>query len=195
MQIGELAPAPQAQAETQCCDERQGWLPLAPRGEGSHRSDGPEQAGRLVFLRHFRSPGMTLDEIPVLLRFNDQPQAGCGAGAFSAGRQAGKCACVRGACRACQWPSPSRVGGGMAVVACGRRTARSAGSRCPWAWPATAAPSPPWIGLAGDGDAAVGRQAPLHIAGMPVRRRHGACDVRKRRSPGWRGFAGVYGSV
>jgi Cd(II)/Pb(II)-responsive transcriptional regulator len=78
MKIGELALAAQTQVETIRYYEREGLLSQAPRSEGNYRIYGPEHVERLSFVRHCRSLDMTLDEIRVLLRFKDEPQAGCG---------------------------------------------------------------------------------------------------------------------
>ena len=78
MRIGELALASQTQVETIRYYERDGLLPQAPRSEGNYRIYGPEHVERLAFVRHCRSLDMTLDEIRVLLRFRDAPQAECG---------------------------------------------------------------------------------------------------------------------
>lgn len=78
MKIGELAAATQTQVETIRYYEREGLLPHAPRSEGNYRIHGPEHVERLAFIRHCRSLDMTLDEIRVLLRFKDDPQAECG---------------------------------------------------------------------------------------------------------------------
>ena len=78
MKIGELALAAQSQVETIRSYEREGLLPQAPRSEGNYRIYGPEHVERLAFVRHCRSLDMTLDEIRVLLRFKDAPQAECG---------------------------------------------------------------------------------------------------------------------
>jgi Cd(II)/Pb(II)-responsive transcriptional regulator len=78
MKIGELAMAAQAHVETIRYYEREGLLPQAPRSEGNYRIYGPEHVERLAFVRHCRSLDMTLDEIRVLLRFKDDPQAECG---------------------------------------------------------------------------------------------------------------------
>jgi Cd(II)/Pb(II)-responsive transcriptional regulator len=78
MKIGELALAAQTQVETIRYYEREGLLPQAPRSEGNYRIYGPEHVERLAFVRHCRSLDMTLDEIRVLLRFKDAPQAECG---------------------------------------------------------------------------------------------------------------------
>lgn len=78
MKIGELALAAQTQVETVRYYERAGLLPPAPRSAGNYRIYGPEHVERLVFVRHCRSLDMTLEEIRVLLRFKDAPQAACG---------------------------------------------------------------------------------------------------------------------
>lgn len=78
MKIGELALAAQTQVETIRYYEREGLLPPAPRSEGNYRIYGPEHVERLAFVRHCRSLDMTLDEIRMLLRFKDEPQAECG---------------------------------------------------------------------------------------------------------------------
>lgn len=78
MKIGELALATQTQVETIRYYEREGVLWQAPRSESNYRIYGPEHVERLAFVRHCRSLDMTLDEIRVLLRFKDAPQAECG---------------------------------------------------------------------------------------------------------------------
>jgi Cd(II)/Pb(II)-responsive transcriptional regulator len=78
MKIGELASAVRTQVDTIRHYEREGLLPQAPRSAGNYRIYGPEHVERLGFVRHCRSLDMTLDEIRVLLRFKDEPQAACG---------------------------------------------------------------------------------------------------------------------
>mgnify|MGYP001316355912 CR=1 FL=1 len=78
MKIGELARASQTPVETIRYYEREGLLPQAPRSEGNYRVYGPGDVERLAFVRHCRSLDMTLDEIRVLLRHKDVPQAECG---------------------------------------------------------------------------------------------------------------------
>ena len=78
MKIGELALAALTQVEPIRYYERAGLLPQTPRSEGNYRIYGPEHVERLAFVRRCRSLDMTLDEIRVLLRFNDEPQAECG---------------------------------------------------------------------------------------------------------------------
>ena len=78
MKIGELAVAAQTPVETIRYYEREGLLPPAPRSQGNYRIYAPEHVERLAFVRHCRSLDMALDEIRVLLRFKDAPQAECG---------------------------------------------------------------------------------------------------------------------
>ena len=78
MKIGELAARADTQVETIRYYEREGLLPAAPRTDGNYRIYGDEHLERLAFIRHCRSLDMTLDEIRVLLRFKDDPEADCG---------------------------------------------------------------------------------------------------------------------
>ncbi|KQW70059.1 Cd(II)/Pb(II)-responsive transcriptional regulator [Methylibium sp. Root1272] len=78
MRIGELATATQTQVETIRYYEREGLLPQAARTGGNYRIYEAVHAERLGFIRHCRSLDMTLDEIRVLLRFKDVPEAECG---------------------------------------------------------------------------------------------------------------------
>lgn len=78
MKIGELADAAQTQVETIRYYEREGLLPPAPRTGSNYRIYGVDHVQRLAFVRHCRSLDMTLDEIRLLLRFKDDPQAECG---------------------------------------------------------------------------------------------------------------------
>lgn len=78
MKIGELALATQTQVETIRYYEREGLIPQAPRSDGNYRIYGAKHVERLAFVRHCRSLDMTLEEIRVLLRFRDAPQAECG---------------------------------------------------------------------------------------------------------------------
>ena len=78
MKIGELALATQTQVETIRFYEREGLIPQAPRSDGNYRIYGAKHVERLAFVRHCRSLDMTLEEIRVLLRFRDAPQAECG---------------------------------------------------------------------------------------------------------------------
>ena len=78
MKIGELAQATNTPVETIRYYEREGLLPPTPRSEGNYRQYGPAHLARLAFVRHCRPLDMSLDEIRVLLRLKDAPQAACG---------------------------------------------------------------------------------------------------------------------
>lgn len=78
MKISELAVATQTPTATIRYYEREGLLPQAPRSDGNYRIYAPEQVERLSFVRHCRALDMALNEIRVLLRFKDAPQAECG---------------------------------------------------------------------------------------------------------------------
>ena len=77
MKIGELAAATGTQAETIRYYEKQGLLPVPLRTEGNYRSYDQSHVDRLAFIRHCRCLDMTLDEIRVLLDFQDAPQDNC----------------------------------------------------------------------------------------------------------------------
>lgn len=78
MKIGDMARAAQVPVETIRYYEHEGLLPQAPRSAGNYRIYGTEHVERLGFIRRCRSLDMTLDEIRVLLRFKDAPDADCG---------------------------------------------------------------------------------------------------------------------
>lgn len=77
MKIGELAQHAHTPVETIRYYEQAGLLPAAPRSPGNYRIYDAAHAERLTFIRHCRALDMTLDEIRVLLRFKDTPQADC----------------------------------------------------------------------------------------------------------------------
>jgi Cd(II)/Pb(II)-responsive transcriptional regulator len=77
MKIGELAKATATPVQTIRYYEREGLLPAPPRSDGNYRVYGPAHVERLAFVRHCRSLDMALEEIRVLLRFKDAPQADC----------------------------------------------------------------------------------------------------------------------
>lgn len=77
MKIGELARATETPVETIRYYEREGLLPAPPRSEGNYRLYGHAHRQRLVFIRHCRALGMTLDEVRLLLRVRDDPQGDC----------------------------------------------------------------------------------------------------------------------
>lgn len=78
MRIGELAQASGTPVETIRFYEREGLLPSPGRTEGNYRIYAGAHAERLAFIRQCRSLDMTLDEVRVLLRFKDMPNADCG---------------------------------------------------------------------------------------------------------------------
>lgn len=77
MKIGDLAKVTQTQAETIRFYEREGLLLEPPRNDGNYRIYGEEHLVRLSFIRHCRLLDMTLEEIRVLLRFQDAPRENC----------------------------------------------------------------------------------------------------------------------
>jgi Cd(II)/Pb(II)-responsive transcriptional regulator len=78
MKIGELAAASATQVETIRYYEREGLLPAPARTDGNFRTYEAAHLERLQFIRHCRSLDMSLDEVRVLLRFKDAPDADCG---------------------------------------------------------------------------------------------------------------------
>ena len=79
MKISELAQATGTPADTIRYYEREGLLPEPARGGNNYRVYGAEHAERLAFIRQARGLDMSLDEIRVLLRWQAQPGADCGA--------------------------------------------------------------------------------------------------------------------
>lgn len=78
MKIGELGERAGVDAETIRYYEKVAILPKPARTEGNYRHYGEQHVDRLRFVRHCRSLDMTLDEIRVLLKFRDTPDASCG---------------------------------------------------------------------------------------------------------------------
>lgn len=78
MRIGELSRSSGTSIETIRYYERAGLLPAPARSEGNYRLYSAAHAERLGFIRQCRHLDMTLDEVRVLLRFRDAPQADCG---------------------------------------------------------------------------------------------------------------------
>jgi Cd(II)/Pb(II)-responsive transcriptional regulator len=78
MKIGQLAAATGTQVETIRFYEREGLLPPPARSEGNFRVYDPSHVQRLSFIRHCRCLDMTLDEVRILLKYKDAPQASCG---------------------------------------------------------------------------------------------------------------------
>jgi Cd(II)/Pb(II)-responsive transcriptional regulator len=77
MRIGELARRAHTQVETIRYYERAGLLPETARSEGNYRVYGDRHVERLSFIRNCRGLDMSLDEIRILLRFADAPDASC----------------------------------------------------------------------------------------------------------------------
>ena len=77
MKIGELAAASDTAVETIRYYEKEGLLPVPARTESNYRSYGAAHLARLQFIRHCRGLDMSLQEIRVLLRFQDSPQEQC----------------------------------------------------------------------------------------------------------------------
>jgi Cd(II)/Pb(II)-responsive transcriptional regulator len=78
MRIGELAQSSGTPIETIRFYEREALLPAPARTESNYRIYTAAHADRLGFIRQCRNLDLTLDEVRVLLRFKDQPQADCG---------------------------------------------------------------------------------------------------------------------
>ncbi len=77
MRIGALAVATATPIETIRFYERERLLSEPERTDGNYRIYSEAHVQRLAFIRHCRALDMTLDEIRVLLRFQDAPQANC----------------------------------------------------------------------------------------------------------------------
>jgi MerR family mercuric resistance operon transcriptional regulator len=75
--IGELARRTGNNIETIRYYERIGLIPAPPR-QGRYRSYGPEDVGRLRFVRRARELGFTLGEVRTLLGLAAGGQASCG---------------------------------------------------------------------------------------------------------------------
>jgi Cd(II)/Pb(II)-responsive transcriptional regulator len=77
MKIGELAKQSGCEVETIRYYEREGLIPTPPRTEGNYRSYSEHDAERLLFIRHCRSLGMSLDDIRTLQHFQARPELAC----------------------------------------------------------------------------------------------------------------------
>ena len=77
MKIGELAKHTGCEVETIRYYEREGLIPTPPRTEGNYRRYSEQDAERLLFIRHCRSLGMSLDDIRTLQRFQAKPELAC----------------------------------------------------------------------------------------------------------------------
>ena len=77
MRIGELASRTGCEVETIRYYEREGLLPKPPRSHGNYREYHDPDAERLLFIRHCRSLGMSLDDIRTLQIFQTRPELAC----------------------------------------------------------------------------------------------------------------------
>ena len=77
MKIGELARRTGCEVETIRYYEREGLLPAPPRSDGNYRQYSEQDAERLLFIRHCRSLGMSLDDVRVLQHFQAEPELAC----------------------------------------------------------------------------------------------------------------------
>lgn len=77
MKIGELAKRTGCEVETIRYYEREGLLPQPPRSDGNYRKYGEHDAERLMFIRHCRSLGMSLEDIRILQHFQAKPELAC----------------------------------------------------------------------------------------------------------------------
>lgn len=77
MKIGELAKRTGSEVETIRYYEKEGLLPMPPRSEGNYRQYGEDDAERLLFIRHCRSLGMSLEDIRTLQHFQGRPDLAC----------------------------------------------------------------------------------------------------------------------
>jgi len=77
MKIGELAKHTGCEVETIRYYEREGLIPTPPRTEGNYRRYSEQDAERLLFIRHCRSLGMSLDDIRTLQHFQARPELAC----------------------------------------------------------------------------------------------------------------------
>lgn len=77
LSIGELAERAGCTVQIIRHYEKIGLLPAPRRTGGNRRIYSEEQASRLVFIRHSRELGFSLDDIRQLLSFSDQPNQSC----------------------------------------------------------------------------------------------------------------------
>ena len=78
MKIGELSALASTPVETIRYYERAGLLPSPSRSQGNFRVYEAQHLQRLQFIRHCRGLAMSLEEVRVLLRLKDAPDADCG---------------------------------------------------------------------------------------------------------------------
>jgi Cd(II)/Pb(II)-responsive transcriptional regulator len=78
IRIGELAKLAGCQPETVRFYEQKGLLPAPVRSHANYRLYDASHVERLHFIRRCRALGMSLDEVQVLLDFQDHPDQPCG---------------------------------------------------------------------------------------------------------------------
>jgi len=77
MKIGELAKRTGCEVETIRYYEREKLLAPPQRTGGNYRRYGESDAEKLLFIRHCRSLGMSLDDIRTLQHFQAKPELAC----------------------------------------------------------------------------------------------------------------------
>lgn len=77
LSIGELAERAGCTVQIIRHYEKIGLLPETRRTSGNRRIYSEGEASRLVFIRHSRELGFSLDDIRQLLSFSDQPNQSC----------------------------------------------------------------------------------------------------------------------
>ncbi|MBI2165305.1 MAG: heavy metal-responsive transcriptional regulator [Chloroflexi bacterium] len=77
MKIGELARASGFKDKTIRYYERQGLLPDPGRTLSGYREYGPEDIGRLVFIRKAKRLGLSLEDIKSILQIHDRREPTC----------------------------------------------------------------------------------------------------------------------
>ena len=77
MKIGELAKSSHCEVETIRYYERERLLPTPPRSGGNYRQYSEQDTERLLFIRHCRSLGMSLEDVRTLQNFQAEPEKAC----------------------------------------------------------------------------------------------------------------------
>lgn len=78
MQIGDLAEKGSVTVQTVRFYERQGLLPNPPRKDSGYRVYGEADLRRLLFIRHAKALGFSLQEIREILRMRQRGECPCG---------------------------------------------------------------------------------------------------------------------
>lgn len=87
LSIGALAIATEIKVPTIRYYEQIGLLPSPDRTEGNQRRYGREDRERLIFIRHARDLGFSVEDIRELLALQDNPETPCDAAHALAARQ------------------------------------------------------------------------------------------------------------